>query len=301
MAHRRYVRGLPAARGFAADAIGKPRGVFVECRARRAGIQHPVRGSRKWIVVAAAASAAIAIAFLAPRGGSSNALADAAGRMEGENMRVELVMGMTDSSGEYSFAAEGVVAADNSSGELNATGDFDGEKVHMVVRNIGDRFWTRFPQLRHVMPPGKRWVSMVDRSTPATSLTPSEWARFLAEADHVDEVSDDERIRGQLTTHYSGVVDVEELADEIGGESKERIEAAIEQEDPEPGQKVGLPVEAWISRDGLPLRMRVYVNGSPDSFDARADILEYGVPVEVEPPPENTVIDEAEFNRLVGG
>lgn len=245
--------------------------------------------------------AAVTIAFLALRGGSSNALADAAGRMEGENMRVEFVMGMTDSSGTYSIAGEGLVAADNASGEMNMTVEFDNEEIDMVLRNIGDRFWFRSAQFRRIMPAGKRWVYSVDRSTPASTLTPSEWARFLAEADHVDEVSDDERIRGQLTTHYSGVVDVEELADEIGGESKERIEAAIEQADPEPGQKVGLPVEAWISRDGLPLRMRVYVNGSPNSFDARTDILEYGVPVEVKAPPETTVIEEAEFDRLTGG
>jgi hypothetical protein len=260
-----------------------------------------VRGSGKWIAVGAAAIAALAIALLALQGGSPNALAEAAGRMQHENMRVEFTMGMTDASGTYSFSGEGVVAADNSSSEMRMKVGFEKQTVNMVLRNIDDRFWFRSPQFRQVLPRGKRWVQSVDRTTPATTLTPSEWARYLADADHVEEVSDSERVHDQLTTHYSGTVDVEDLADEVGGESQERLEAAIEQVGREPGQKVGLPVEAWISRDGLPVRMRMYANGSPNSFDVRTDILEYGVPVDVEPPPQSTVIEESEFNRLTGG
>jgi hypothetical protein len=255
----------------------------------------------KWIAAAVVAVVGLAVTFFVLRGDSSSALADAAGQMEGENMRAKLVMGMTDSSGTYSITGEGVIAADNSTGEMDMAVDVENEKLDMVIRNIGDQYWFRSPQFRPIMPPGKQWVHSVDRTTPASTLTPSEFASFLAEADDVDEVSDSERVQGQVTTHYSGVVDVEDLADEIGGESQERFEAAVEQMDPKPGQKVGLPVEAWISDDGMPLRMRVYADGSPNSFDAKIDILEYGVEVDVEPPPEATVIEEAEFNRLTGG
>jgi hypothetical protein len=255
----------------------------------------------KWIAVAAVAVVGLVVAFFVFRGDSTSALADAAGKMEGENMRATLAMGMTDSSGTYSITGEGVMAADGTSGEMDMNVDFQGESFDMVIRSMGDQAWFRSPQFRPIMPAGKQWVHSVDRSTPASTLTPSEYTRFLAEADDVDEVSDSERVRGQVTTHYSGVVDIEDLADEIGGESQERIEAAIEQMDRKPGQKVGVPVEAWISRDGLPLRMRVHAEGSPNSFDAKIDILEYGVEVDVEPPPEATVIEEDEFNRLTGG
>jgi hypothetical protein len=256
----------------------------------------------KWIAGIGVAVVVIVAAFMALRGDSSNALADAAGRMAGENTRVKISMGVDEAGETYSVTGTGNVAADNSAGEMDAVLGIEGRKLDAQIRNIGDRFWYRIrePEFRQVMPPGKRWVHAVDRTTPATSLSPSEFASFLAEADDVDELEDDVMIRGKPTTHYSGVVDVEDLADEIGGESKERIEAAIEKSDREPGQKVGLPIQAWISRDGLPLRMRIYTQGE-SSLDMRADILEYGVEVDVEPPPESTVISEAEFNRLTGG
>jgi hypothetical protein len=258
-----------------------------------------VRGTGKWIAAAVVAVIALVVAFFALRGDSTNALADAAGRMHGENMRAKLWMDVDEAGEKYSVTGQGVMAADNSSGELDMTVDVEGDTVPMFVRNLGDRFWFRSPRFRNIMPPGKRWVASIDRSTPTTSLTPSEFASFLSEADDVDEISDNERVQGQPATHYSGMVDVEELADEIGGESQERLEAAIDASNPGPGQKVGLPVEAWISRDGMPLRMRVYTEGE-NTLDATVEILEYGVEVDIEAPPESTVIDEAEFNRLTG-
>ena len=71
-----------------------------------------------------------------------------------------------------------------------------------------------------------------------------------------------------------------------------------EQADPAPGQKVGLPIEAWISEEGLPVRMCFKCGNAKESFDMTMDVLEYGVPVEVEPPPGPKVIEQSEFDRL---
>jgi hypothetical protein len=104
-------------------------------------------------------------------------------------------------------------------------------------------------------------------------------------ADAADRI-DGESMRANLriTTHYRGTVDVEDVAEQVGGETKARFEQVFG------GRRPRIPVEAWIARDsGLPVRIRA---SSPPAADITVDILEYGVPVDVEPPPETTVIED---------
>jgi hypothetical protein len=63
-----------------------------------------------------------------------------------------------------------------------------------------------------------------------------------------------------------------------------------------------MSIDAYISEDGLPVRLRMWGGETDDnSFDMTTDIVEYGVPVEVEEPPSSQVIEEDEFDRLTGG
>jgi hypothetical protein len=55
-----------------------------------------------------------------------------------------------------------------------------------------------------------------------------------------------------------------------------------------------IPIEAWIGEDGRPARIAVNLQ----SESITADILEFGVPVDVEAPPASETISEAEFNRI---
>ena len=119
-------------------------------------------------------------------------------------------------------------------------------------------------------------------------LTPSQFARFLSEADDVSEVGE-ERIRGRMATHYQGTVDLEELFDEVGEESEERVERLLDGSSNAPD----MGVDAYIAEDGLPVRLRMWVGESDyDWFDQTIDILEYGVPVDVQPPPDSRVIED---------
>jgi hypothetical protein len=258
---------------------------------------------RAWIAIAVVGAALVA-GFLLVRGGDSAgvALADAAERIEGESMRMRFVMGMTDASGDYSVRGEGPWTADNSRGSAEMTLAFEDEPpIRMTLLNVGRDYWFRSKEFAGMLPRGKRWVHSYDRAGPATTMTPSQFAGFLAEADEVEEIGE-ARVLDQAATHYRGIIDLEELADELGGETKEQLEAALEQQDIPDGKKPGLPIEAWIAEDeGLPRRMRLWSDADEASMDITIDILEYGVPVDVEPPPASTVIEEAEFDRLTGG
>ena len=82
------------------------------------------------------------------------------------------------------------------------------------------------------------------------------------------------------------------MAEEVGGETKERVDRILQ------GQHALFFIEAWIGRDGLPARIRVECG---KQFSMTGDILEYGVPVDVDPPRASATIEEAEFDRLTGG
>ena len=47
-----------------------------------------------------------------------------------------------------------------------------------------------------------------------------------------------------------------------------------------------IPMEAWIDEEGRPARMTMSIDAGGESMSMTADILEYGVPVDVQAPAE---------------
>jgi hypothetical protein len=243
--------------------------------------------------VTVAIVAAALVVGLVGRGASGSSLASAADRMQGQNMRLKLTMGVSDPrDGDAAVSMTGVSSADGS--RSAGRGVYDpkakGPSVTMDIRMIRDDMWMHVIGLPGVMPKGKRWVHMVDRSHAPETLTPAEFTRFLADADGVEVVGEDEPMGGDVTTHYQGTVNIQEIADELQGESKARLERLTR------GRRADLPIDAWIGRDGLPKRISVSASGAGSSADITVDVLEYGVPVDVSPPPAAQVIEEDAWN-----
>jgi hypothetical protein len=151
------------------------------------------------------------------------------------------------------MVGEGIGTADGSRGRFDLTYRADGGQFRMEGILVGDEVWFRSRDFRRFMPNGKRWVHMVDDTMPVRTLTPSQFAKLLAESDGVREVSDAAQLDGRSVTHYAGKLEVGRVVDEVGGE-----------------------------------RFSV-------------DMLEYGVPVDVQPPPAHEVIEESAFNELTEG
>lgn len=259
---------------------------------------------RAWIAITAVLGVALVGGFILVRGGDSAgvALANAADRIEGESIRMRFVMGMSDSSGEYSVRGEGPWTADGSRGSAEMTVSFEDEPpIKMTLLNVGRHYWYRAKEFAGLLPRGKRWVHSFDRAGPATTLTPSQFASLLGDADAVEEVGE-ARVLDQAATHYRGILDLEDVTEVLGADAKEQLQEALERENFPDDKKPGLPLEAWIAEDdGLPLRIRLWTDAEKASMDVTTDFLEYGVPVEVEPPPASTVIEESEFDRLTSG
>ena len=74
-------------------------------------------------------------------------------------------------------------------------------RVAVDMIGVGDELWMRFPAAPQLLPHGKRWVHVVDREGAPESLTPSQLARMLVDADDVQKLGE-ARVSGVGTTHY---------------------------------------------------------------------------------------------------
>jgi hypothetical protein len=221
-------------------------------------------------------------------GSEESSLAQAAARMDGQNMRMSFVMGLHTSGRQFSFSGEGVSAADSS--QMSFDGRMSTQtgaaKLKFIV--LRGTSWMSSPQLASELPKGKQWVHLKDAKVAPQTLTPSEFADFLAHAGGIRRLDDGE-VRGQAVERYAGTVDVKALARRTGGSYAKQLEQSLG------GKDLRLPIEAWIAKDGLPARLRLHYKEGADSFDITMDILRYGVPVHIAAPAPASVAEQSEL------
>lgn len=227
---------------------------------------------------------AAAVAVIVAVSGGQPTLADAADQLAGQSVRarVHIVAGdeyesrgtvVASARGERTYAEEEVYYPQE-----------DGV-LDMRTITVGERVWYAYEQAEDAMPPGKRWVRGADEESPP-SLTMAELAAVMSEADDIERVRET-TIRGRKAQHYRGTMSYGELEEHTEPAVAERLE-----------QRFGdaeVAVEAWIGGDGRLIRMKTRYGQASMTMDA----LEYGVPVDVEPPPASQTISQAEFDRIV--
>jgi hypothetical protein len=104
----------------------------------------------------------------------------------------------------------------------------------------------------------------------------------------------EEEIRGVQTTHYEGTVDLEKVAEQVPEDARESYRRLMEQS----GQRE-IPMEVWIDEDGLTRRVHYEQTlGDGTTMDLTQEYFDFGVEVDVEPPPDEDVLD---ISDLVGG
>jgi len=261
-------------------------------------------GRGKWATVAVLAAVILGGCGADGGGGSDGsggALVEAAERIEGESLRMRLDLLTTDADGEYVVTGTGVASGDGSQAILDTKITYDGDGPYDTgVRVLEDDIFYRFPYLDSDMPPGVRWVRFDPTTTVAETFMPPELVRFLASTRSIERVGP-ARIRGQAVTHYRGTVDLGELAGDADMLTRSRYEALVGKDAYTAGVKDGLPVEGWLAEDGRPARIRFTAPHAKETMDMTIDVLGYGVAVEVQPPPENAVISEKEFDKITDG
>jgi hypothetical protein len=237
--------------------------------------------------IVAAALGVLAVVLLAAP--SSSPLAQAAGRLEAQNVRLRVEYHFIEDGKPITMAGTALIEATNRRMRLEVKTSFPGvdEPFDQTILAVGDDVWLHMPRFDEFMPKGKPWVHVIEREAGLNSMTPSDYARFVAGADDVEK-KETTTIRGQRVTHYGGAVNVRDMAKETGGKMKQFYEDKLGDAD------VFVPIEVWVADDGRPARIAIHAK----SNTILADVLEYDVPVDVKPPPASRTISEAEFNRL---
>ena len=176
----------------------------------------------------------------------------------------------------------------------------------MDVRQIGDTVYVKFPFFNMFLGAETPWIAMpADESDPTAGFSmtspgnPSEILGSFEEAGATVEVIGSEAVNGVDTIHYRAIFDMEALLADATPAERERLEA----QGPLPTDV--MPMDVWISDDGLVVRFVMEIDGDSvetdpgESFDhmlMRYDMFDLNTGVVIEPPPpgEVTHIDDLE-------
>ena len=182
-------------------------------------------------------------------------------------------------------------------------GDLTGEVIF-----DGFVFYMRFPVLSQLLEGGKEWVKFdIEEIGKAQGIDLSQFAQF-GQADPSQalqylravsgEVEDKgtEEVRGVSTTRYEAKVDLRKFPDVLPDDQREAAEESVDTLIEQLGGESELPMEVWIDDDGLIRRQRFNFSFDPEtgpgySFRYDMELYDFGVEVNVQPPPEEDTAD----------
>ncbi|MFV1998809.1 MAG: hypothetical protein ACC654_00440 [Acidimicrobiia bacterium] len=243
------------------------------------------------------------------------------GRMEGsfEVSGLDASTGLTEmvvpfggafdnTSGDFSFSMDLSSAMAAAGDELPP--EFAGLLGEMEVRQIGETTFIKFPFFNQFLGADTPWISMpTDQNDPTSGFTmtspvnPSEILGSFEDAGATVEVIGVETVNGVDATHYRAIFDTAALLAQASPEERARLEA----QGPLPTES--LPMDVWISDDGLVIRFIMEIDG--DSVDAapgegfgqmlmRYDMFDLNAGVVIEPPPPGEVTDVNDLDSFFG-
>jgi hypothetical protein len=235
---------------------------------------------------------------------------------------VALAASKTSDAGTYKADISTSLDVAGQSMEMTGTGEFDGDaqrgRVSYAASVAGQDFdmdavfafpdmYMRLPVgLLPGLPGGKSWVKLdleklgrqagfdFGQLMQAGQSDPSQGLQFLQGVTDIQAVGDED-VRGVPTTHYTGVVDLESLAEKDPA-LKDSVDALIAQ--------TGLrriPVEAWVDDENFVRRMKQSFEGATFGPGMQLDmtmtteLYDFGLDVDVEVPPPDDVVDLSEI------
>ncbi|MER0242284.1 hypothetical protein AAHZ94_09650 [Streptomyces sp. HSW2009] len=168
-----------------------------------------------------------------------------------------------------------------------------------MYMNLGDQL-AKAPQAA-----GKHWLkydyaTLAEQAGPAgkflkdqmQNTDPARAVQVLIATGKVREVGKED-VRGTKTTHYTGVVNVSELA-EMQSEDLSKEDLAGLQEQLEQAGTETETIDLWIDGDNLLVKKREQAESSTGTFDATVFYTDYGTPVTVELPDASDTADFAD-------
>jgi hypothetical protein len=212
------------------------------------------------------------------------------------------------------FVINARVAAEGQSVEFNGPGEIadHGKKLHMRMTmpsgilgmkglagktvtfeaiSSGKQFYFRggpFAQLA-----GKKWVAMGadDPSFDLGQNDPSKMLEYLRAVSKVEEKGS-ETVRGVQTTHFEARIQLDKVADKVSPEAAkalEKISTGLGTDE--------VPVEAWVSGDGLVRKLGMNWHPAQGSFVVDMELFDFG-DVHIDVPGASETVN---LKQLLGG
>ena len=161
-----------------------------------------------------------------------------------------------------------------------------------------DAMYMKMPMLADRL--GKPWIEMKFSDLKAQSgfdfsqftsqaeqMQPAQYIQQLEAAGDVRAVGT-ETVNGIETTHYSGSVSLAESLSHYSASMRQQLESVMKQ-----AGFTGSDIDVWLDDKGLVRRVHSSAEGGKGTFTFSMDVLAYGVPVDVTPPPASEVADFA--------
>jgi hypothetical protein len=253
-------------------------------------------------------------------GGSTQETATGTGASSSAQQAVLQAAAKTKAAKSARISFTGKLTGGPASGTISGDGAFAGRRgrLSMDLSGLGGGevsgrmelvfdgllFYVKFPPvLSQRLPGGKTWVKFdlaklgerqgidfqellqLGGSDPRQSLD------LMRAASPDFAAVGDEDVRGVETTHYRGTVDLERLAERLSGKARQSYRRIIELT----GQS-SVPVDVWIGEDGLTRRLRYEQQvGNGAAMELTEEFYDFGVEVDVSPPPASEVVDLTEL------
>lgn len=225
-------------------------------------------------------------------------------------------MALVETGGEaVRFTGEGVFDYSARRGRLEydlsdlveAAGGPTGLEIKAEFLWLGLDFYMRMPFLTQDRPRAKPWVKLdlVKSEAAASELMavggwdPARTLEFLrASSGRITEVGE-EPVRGVATTHYRAQIDFERAIEQVSEDVRPILRKQMRAYERRTGRK-GFPLEVWVDDEGLARRIRMDdPAGTLERVTMTTDLYDFGVGVNVEPPPADQVMSEKELDAML--
>lgn len=246
------------------------------------------------VVLLAAVVAALTLQAPAPATADTLRLVGAAGQAAADagSYRMEMEFSVEASGLEIEFGgtADVVAATGDATGELEVPG---GDTLRFL--STGGRGWFELPESSPLRAGGKRWVGFPLPTGGAPVIEdPLELLQLVAGEGEVLDMGSDQ-VRGVGARQYRVQLDAAALA----------ALADQQQDNPLIGSQLRSldgagQLDVWLSDDGLPRRLQVVFAADGVSAVFSFEMFEYGLEVDVSPPPAAEVVD-AQSQQEAGG
>jgi hypothetical protein len=236
-----------------------------------------------------------------------------AGLPEPIEFRGQGVVDNAERIGRLEFDFGSLASALPPDAELQAD-DLSGEVIFE-----GFVFYMRFPLLAQLLEDGKQWLKFdaeaigkaqgIDLSqfTQFGQADPSQALQYLRAVSGDGEDKGSEEVRGVSTTRYAAKVDLRKFPEVLPEEQRDTAKKAADALIDQLGGENELPMDVWVDDDGLIRRQRFEFAFEPQnggqkvSFRYDIELYDFGVEVDVQPPPEADTADLTELLSRAAG